>query len=107
MTISFKEFHTIIFFDKFTFSVIPIKSFDSSCNPDNTFKISLQHPADFPLPLMEGITVKAGFKTSIVISPQVLDSTRRIKALDRNIFQLKHENLKSMINHFELQYHWL
>jgi hypothetical protein len=32
-------------------------------NEDNTFKISLQSPVDFPLPFIEGIQVEGGFKT--------------------------------------------
>ena len=30
---------------------------------DNTFRLSIQHPQDFPLPLLEGIQIVGGFKT--------------------------------------------
>ncbi len=30
---------------------------------DNTFRLSLQHPHDFPLPLLEGIDIKGGYRT--------------------------------------------
>ncbi len=31
---------------------------------DNTFKLSIQHPKDFPLPVTEGIEIKGGYKTT-------------------------------------------
>jgi hypothetical protein len=38
-------------------------SYKNGGNKDNTFKISLQSPEDFPLPFIEGIEVEGGFKT--------------------------------------------
>ncbi len=45
---------------------------------DRTFQMSLQHPNDFPLPLLEGIQIKAGYKTSLVVSPQLIRSDEAI-----------------------------
>ncbi len=32
-------------------------------NKDRTFTLTLQHPADFPLPIVEGLVLKGGFRT--------------------------------------------
>ena len=71
----------------------------------NTFKLSIQHPNDFPLPLLEGIELEGGYKISVVVSPKVLESSKNVKNLEVHRRECKFEDESSDLKLFKQYNH--